>query len=551
MAPIDFDPNQIEDLEGAQKALVLVLNLVEEVKQENDQFRKIIQKMRDEINRLKGEQGKPDIKPGKKKEQRKEYSSEKERQQPKKWKKGSKLDKIKVDDEKILPVDKSKLPDDAEFKGYEPVIVQDLKIETNNIRFKKEKYYSPSTGKTWIAPLPAGYEGEFGPHVRSLIITLYHGANMSEPKVAEFLSNMGIFISDGQVSNILTKKNELWHTEKDEIYRAGMESSRWQHIDDTSTRVDGENQYCHIVGNPLYTAYFTRPRKDRLTVIKVLQNLPQSQFLLNSHTKQWLKTFNTPKWVCRLTEKWPQNEWLTYEQIEERVTSDLARLGKQQKARVLEAAALTAYHAQTVVPVLEVLMSDDAPQFKWLAEEHALCWIHDGRHYKKLTPHVTYHQKLLADFRGKYWNYYAELEQYRVAPNKADAAQLRQKFNALFSTVTGYNDLDERIAKTKAKQKQLLVVLKYPEIPLHNNPAELGARQRVRKRDVSFGPRTKDGVEAWDTFMTLAETAKKLGVSFYAYIYDRISKSYKLPDLADMIRQQSPAFHPVRTPAPP
>lgn len=551
MASIDFDPKQIQDLEGAQKALVLVLNLVEEVKQENDHLREINQKLRDEINRLKGEQGKPDIKPGKKKGEQTDLSSEKERRRPKTWKKGSKLDKIKVDDEKVLLVDKSKLPDDAEFKGYETVIVQDLKIETNNIRFKKEKYYSPSTGETWLAPLPDGYEGEFGPHVRSLILTLYYGSNMSEPKVAEFLSNMGIFISDGQVSNLLIKKKEAWHAEKAEIFRAGMESSRYQHIDDTGTRVDGENQYCHIVGNPLYTAYFTRPRKDRLTIINVLQNLPESQFLLNSQTKQWLESFNTPKWACHLIAQWPQNEWLTYEQMEERVENGLARLGKQQKARVLEAAALTAYHAQTTIPILEVLMSDDAPQFQCLGKEQALCWIHDGRHYKKLTPHVTYHQELLADFRGNYWVYYAELEQYRAAPNEADAIQLRQKFDTLFSTVTGYNDLDERIAKTKAKREQLLLALKYPEMPLHNNPAELGARQRVRKRDVSFGPRTQDGVQAWDTFMTLAETAKKLGVSFYAYIHDRISESYKLPNLADMIRQQSPAFHPVHAPSPP
>jgi len=95
------------------------------------------------------------------------------------------------------------------------------------------------------------------------------------------------------------------------------------------------------------------------------------------------------------------------------------------------------------------------------------------------------------------------------------------------------------------------MALKYPEMPLHNNPAELGARQRVRKRDVSFGPRTEDGVKAWDTFMTLAETAKKLGVSFYAYVYDRVSGSAKLPDLAELIRQRAPAAHPVRVPAPP
>jgi hypothetical protein len=63
-------------------------------------------------------------------------------------------------------------------------------------------------------------------------------------------------------------------------------------------------------------------------------------------------------------------------------------------------------------------------------------------------------------------------------------------------------------------KKALLLVLEYPELPLHNNASELGIRRRVRKRDVSFGPRSEAGKRAWDTFMTLAETARKLGDSF-------------------------------------
>ena len=83
----------------------------------------------------------------------------------------------------------------------------------------------------------------------------------------------------------------------------------------------------------------------------------------------------------------------------------------------------------------------------------------------------------------------------------------------------------------------VLPALDFPELPLHNNPAEVAARQRVRKRDISFGRPTPDGVAAWDTFMTLAETAKKLGVNFYAYIQDRVSHTYILPSLADLINQ--------------
>ena len=61
-----FDPNEIKDLDRAREAIGMLLNLVEELKQENIALREQVQELRDEVNRLKGEQGKPEIKPGKK-----------------------------------------------------------------------------------------------------------------------------------------------------------------------------------------------------------------------------------------------------------------------------------------------------------------------------------------------------------------------------------------------------------------------------------------------------------------------------------------------------
>ena len=84
-----------------------------------------------------------------------------------------------------------------------------------------------------------------------------------------------------------------------------------------------------------------------------------------------------------------------------------------------------------------------------------------------------------------------------------------------------------------------MLVLAHPEIPLHNNPAELGARQRVRKRVISFGPRTPEGVQAWDTFMSLAATTKQLGVSFYQYIHDRIAGTQQIPPLNEIIDERA------------
>ena len=200
---------------------------------------------------------------------------------------------------------------------------------------------------------------------------------------------------------------------------------------------------------------------------------------------------------------------------------------------------MAAYHAQLEFPVIRLVICDDAPQFKLVTEELALCWIHDGRHYKKLVPYVAHHRKLLDTFQKRYWAFYDQLLDYREHPTTQDRVRLAGEFDELFSTVTGYDALDKRIAKTKAKKLFLLMVLEHPEIPLHNNSAELGARRRVRKRKISFGTRTEDGKKARDTFATLAATAKKQGVSFYQYIYDRVSGAYEMPSLADLIARQA------------
>ena len=445
------------------------------------------------------------------------------------------------------------MPDDAQFKGYEETVVQDIRLTTDNVCFIKEKYYSPTQERTYLAPMSAGYVGEFGPGVRSLVLTLYYASGMTEPKIGEFLGHVGISISSGQISNLLIKDKSEWHDEKEAVWQAGLASSDWQHIDDTSTRVDGQNQYCHVVCNPVYSAFFTRPKKDRLTVIHLLQGDPEPDFLLNEQTPALLEQFKTPLWARVRVAAWPQNQVLTRPQMDELVEQDVTSLNDQQQARILEAAALTAYHTQTTVPIVTTLLSDDAPQFHYVTLHQMLCWVHEGRHYKKLTPFVDYHRQQLADFTKQFWHFYRQLQAYRQEPSPPEAERLRTEFDTLFGQTTGYADLDQRLAKSLAKKDRLLTVLDFPHLPLHNNPAELAARQRVRKRDISFGPRTPDGVAAWDTFNTLAETAKrcpepvegKLGVNFYAYLHDRVSGARRLPSLADLILHSPASAQPA------
>jgi hypothetical protein len=533
-----LDLNAIQD-ENARELIGQLMNLVEKVSADLRDAQVENQRLRDENNRLKGEQGKPKIKGNTPKSPPTNHSSENERHQSRQRHKRSKKAEIQIDREQVVEVDPTVLPKDAKLKGYEDVVVQDILLQTDNIRFYKQKYYSVSTRKTYLAELPRGYEGQFGPGIKALTLVFYYGIGTSEPKILEFFENVGIHISAGEISNLLIKKQESFHAEKDAVYEAGLQSSPWQQTDDTLTRVDGQNQHCHVVCNPVYTSYHTRASKERLSVLDVLRNGRKRLFRLNEETIGYLRGMSWSKVAWRKIQSWKSEQDWEEAAFLERLREGLPRLSNQQRKTLIDAAAVAAYHAQRDYPVVQALVCDDAPQFNWLGQEMMLCWVHEGRHYKKLTPVIALHRELLDDFLKQFWGYYHQLLNYCQQPTVEERLRLETEFDDFFSSHSGYDALDQRIAKTKVKKDSLLLVLQYPELPLHNNASELGVRQRVRKRDVSFGPRTEDGKRAWDTFATLAETAKKLGVSFYRYLHDRLSTDNQIPLLANLVKKRA------------
>jgi hypothetical protein len=155
----EIDLSSIQD-ENARQLVARLLNLIEALSADLRDAQAEIQRLRDENNRLKGE----------------------------------------VHREQTLTVDKASLLADAEFKGYEDVVVQDVVFRADNVRFHKEKYWAFSTGETYLAPLPRGYEGQFGPGLKALTLTLYFGGNISEPKILDLYANIGVQISAGQLS---------------------------------------------------------------------------------------------------------------------------------------------------------------------------------------------------------------------------------------------------------------------------------------------------------------------------------------------------------------
>ena len=538
LASLDINPDEIEDKRYAT-AFRILFAIIEKQNEEIEALKVENQKLRDEINLLKGEQTKPKIRGSKKNDDISSENERKERNPLKTRESNARKDKIEIHHTETCRVDKSILPNDSIFNGYRYVTIRDIVVKPWNTNYEIEIFYSPSEGKTDSGKLPEGVKGEFGPGLRTLILTLYHVANVSEPKIHEFLENMGVWISRATISRIVTEDNDLFHEEKSEIFQAGLSSTTYQQIDDTSAKVNGNNWYTQIICNPYYAAYFTVPHKNRETMLDILLCGNEKTYCFNEEAFELMETFNIPQlWM----EKLSSSKGKTYnnEEMSRKMDYVFSPDGyKSIKMRVLEACSIAAYHRMTNIPVVTTLLSDDAPQFKQIAYHHALCWIHDGRNYKKLRPIVPYHQEKLEAFLDRYWDYYAKLSEFKIKPHAEVAEQLAAEFDQLFSTETKYEQLDERISKTREKKENMLLVLTMPEIPLHNNAAELAARAKVRKRDVSLQTVTDKGTKANDTFMTIVQTAKKLGVSAYVYILDRVSNKFEMLSLAQLIKEKS------------
>ena len=231
----------------------MLLNLVEVLFDSNATLQEENRKLKDEINRLKGEQGKPGFRAQKDPDSNVNHSSENDRKKrggkPPRKPKIKKSHMVKIDRRVDREIDRSLLPVDAVFKGCEKRIFQDIKIGTDNVEFSLPVYYSPSLSKTFMVPLPPGYHGEFGPGIRALIITLYRDSGMTQPAIARFFKIFNIYISGSTISNMITEDHDVFHAEKEEILTAGLNANPYQHLDDTSSRVNGKNHYTHILCN--------------------------------------------------------------------------------------------------------------------------------------------------------------------------------------------------------------------------------------------------------------------------------------------------------------
>ena len=240
------------------------------------------------------------------------HSSEKRRKSSNKPKANDRrsFKDLTIHDTVECPVDPDTLPPDAVRLQDEIVVVQDIEIKPKNTQFQRHVFYSASQQKYYRGSLPADCNhGDFSASLRALIVSLKYCGNMSEPKIGEFLENFDVQVSAGSLSNILTKSAKLFEQEYDDLLTAGLSSTPYHQTDDTSARVNGEFWNTHILCNPFYTFYSTRPGKDRLTVLKVLQNTDELRFSFGEATCQLLQDeFSIPENARRKSQPWGKSK---------------------------------------------------------------------------------------------------------------------------------------------------------------------------------------------------------------------------------------------------
>jgi len=227
------------------------------------------QGLKDEIARLKGQKTRPEIKPSKLEDKRGESDNPEE---TKKKRPGSekrrKTESLKIHEKKTI--DPEFIPPGSQFKGYNDYVVQDLKFEAYNVRYRLKCWETPA-GEYLVGKLPEDVDGHYGCTLKNFILYQYHHAHVTQPFILEQLIEVGIDISSGQISAILTKDKDRFHTEKEDILKTGLEVSRYINVDDTGARHNGKNGYCTHIGNEHFAYFESTESKSRINFLKILR----------------------------------------------------------------------------------------------------------------------------------------------------------------------------------------------------------------------------------------------------------------------------------------
>ena len=434
--------------------------------------------------------------------------------------------------EQICPAEG--VQDSWKRKGYQDFTHVDVNLEFTTTRYRREVWLTPE-GQTVVAALPAHVKGRFGENLAAMALDLYYSCSVTQPLLLDWLHSYGCPISEGKLNDLLIHGHELFHQEREEVLETGVACSRMLLVDDTGARHGGKNGYCTVIGNETFTVFASTASKSRVNFLTLLQGKRRS-YVLNSVALDYMKQEKiADKWFSILS-AYGETHFLN-NAAWEAFLNDHKLFPKEQRRKATEA-VLKAGLLNNGFPEAMIIHSDGARQFD-TAFAHSLCWFHASRPLAKLIP-ANKQERAARDWMEKqFWHMYDDVEAYCQAPTADQKAQIEQDFNHWVMTQVDYPDLRSVLGQLYRAREELLLILEYPWLPLHNNLSERQIREYVKRRKISGGTRSYLGQRCRDTFASLKKTCRLHGVSFSRYLKDRISGAGIIPRLSDMVRGKS------------
>ena len=495
------------------------------------------QALRDEVARLKGLPPRPPSRPsGMEEATGPELGGKGEAHS--KQRRGTKRDRDAVTAERVL---KAAVPAGSRFKGYEDCLVRDLRLSAEVVRYRRERWLTPS-GETVVAPLPPGIVGGFGPELRRFILAAHAQGQVTTERLTALLNGIGVEISKRQVVRLLCAPLDDLVAEDRDVLRAGLATARWITVDDTAARHARGDGITTQIGDDRFTAFRTGASKSREAFLSLLR-AGHTDYVISEAALDYMRGRCLAGSVIALLATHPAKAFADAPAW----AAHLADLGIDRLAvtpdpvRIATEGALWGAILHHGLLTKTVIVSDDAGQFR--VGEHALCWVHAERLVHKLVPATPEQRRAVELVRTLIWWFYADLKAWKRDPCPRRAAALRARFDRIFKRQTNYVTLDRLLARLHRRKHELLRVLRHPTIPLHTNSSENDIRACVTKRKISGGTMSTAGRTARDVLLGLMKTCRKLGVSFFRYLGDRlhVPGDVTVPPLPDLVRQAASA----------
>jgi hypothetical protein len=527
------EPEKVERL-----AIGELRSLVESMLAEMARLRAENAALREEVARLKGLPPRPKLKPSGMEKASQPPTPQSSDKPKRKRRRGAKRDRLMVGEECVLA---ASAPPGSRFKGYQDIVVQDLLLAPRVIRYRRERWLTPD-GRTIIAPLPAGIVGGFGPALRRFVLAGHVQGQVTSERLTALLEGIGIAISKRQVVRLLTSRLDVFVTEDREVLRAGLASAPWITVDDTGALHAGQNGVTTQIGDGRFTAFRTSLSKSRTNFLDCLR-AGHTDYVVDEAAVAYMRRHHLAGSVIDRLISHPQRSfpdqraWMAH--LETLGITALEVL--PDPVKIATQGAMWGAIGQHGLLRDTVVVSDDAGQFR--VGTHALCWVHAERLVHKLLP-VTETQRRAVDLvRQLIWWLYRDLKAWQGQPERRRAAALRTRFDRIFRRRTGYVTLDRLLARLYERKTEFLRVLARPEIPLHTNGSENDIRAHVTKRKISGGTQSNAGRIARDVLLGLMKTCAKLGLSFFAYLGDRLGvpDAATIPRLAQLVQTRATA----------